>query len=1458
MNQQNQLKSFLARITAALVFILIACPSEVRADDSGYCGDPNVNDGKKVTWSYVESTHTLTISGSGAMADYSISNAPWYSDREDIQTVVINGGVTSIGETAFYACTSLSSVTIPSSVTSIRNNAFYGCTSLSSVTIPYNVTNIGGNAFMECSSLKKVYVLRDDPPTLGGAAFYNTSNDLKIWVPSETLDTYKSANKGWSYYMSIMDGFGGYCGDSSVNGGKDVIWNLTDDNTTLTITGTGAMADVYGMYGGMPWKDYIGSIQTVVIESGVTNIVYSAFSSCTSLSSITIPSTVTSIGNSAFNGCTSLSSITIPSSVTSIGEWVFSFCSSLSSIIVDDDNQNYMSDDGVLFNKAGTTLICCPGGKSGDYTIPSSVTSISDYAFQKCESLSSVSIPSSVTSISANAFEFCISLSSVTIPATVTSIEVNAFYGCTSLSSVIIPSNVTSIDDNAFYGCTSLKTVYVLRYANEDPKITTLGQWGVFSSTHDDLKIYVPIDGLSTYKSDANWSTYADKMKSFDGYCGDPNVNGGKDVIWNLTDEDNDGTKETLTISGTGAIMDYNSAVGGMPWKSKNDNIKTVVIEEGVTSIGYDAFMNCQSLLSVTIPSSVTSIGDDAFWFCTGLPSVTIPSSVTSIGKEAFWSCSSLTSVTIPSSVTSIGNKAFEGCLKLQDVHVLRDNSTSITTLGELVFNKTHADLVIWVPSMALDTYKAASNWSAYADKMKPFDGFCGDPNVNGGKNVIWSYNSSTKTLTISGSGAMDYYDGLVLVPWKNYQVDIKTVIIESGVTIIGAKAFENCVNLSSVTIPASVTSIGNSAFNGCTSLSSIIIPFNVTSIGNSAFSSCSNLKEVFVLRDYDPTEITTLGQLAFSDTPDDLIIWVSSGVTYDMYQNTDYWSSYANKIKAFGGYCGNFDENDGYNAIWYLTDEDNDDTKETLTIIGTGAMADYTGYYGPWHDNYYEIIQNVIIEEGITSIGESAFSDCTRLSSITIPSTVTSIGEYAFFGCESLSSITIPASVTSIGHYAFLYCSSLSSIIVDDDNQNYKSEDGVLFSKDGKTLICCPGGKSGDYTIPSSVTRIVYDAFYECKNLSSVTIPSSVTNIEEWAFAYCESLSSLTIPASVTSIGEAAFYGCSNLKTINVLRYDANANPKITTLGHTDLDNFKDTPDDMVILVPFEALDIYKAADGWKTCADKIIYQNGAISINKDNNGMHATLDDNYTGTAAINITSDIEVADVTLNRVFTTGVYSTIVLPFGVSTSNLSGIKSIAQFSGVEKDNNDVWTASMTELWNDESTSPVTLSAYTPYVVKMKKGTLSVTSNVTLKETEKPETTDGYWTFVGTLAPTALPIDGEYDYGFAGGSDGSVSIGDFVHLVSGASAKAFRAYLKYTGADTNWAKTRGSEPMPSRIQVQILKLNGQTTAIGTLDTRTGEISSDVWYSIDGRRLSGKPSSKGIYINNGRKVVVQ
>jgi len=192
----------------------------------------------------------------------------------------------------------------------------------------------------------------------------------------------------------------------------------------------------------------------------VTSIGGWAFSGCTSLTSITIPNSVTSIGEYAFYE-SGLTSVTIPNSVTSIGSAAFADCP-LTAINVDTANTAYSSQDGVLYNKAKTTLIQYPKGKTSvSFTIPNSVTSIGVGAFWNCTSLTSVTIPNSVTSIGLQAFSGCTSLASVTIPNSVTSIGNQAFSGCTSLASVTIPNSVTIIDNYAFSGCTSLTSVTI-------------------------------------------------------------------------------------------------------------------------------------------------------------------------------------------------------------------------------------------------------------------------------------------------------------------------------------------------------------------------------------------------------------------------------------------------------------------------------------------------------------------------------------------------------------------------------------------------------------------------------------------------------------------------------------------------------------------------------------------------------------------------------------------------------------------------------------------------------------------------------------------------------------------------------------------------------------------------------------------------------------------------------------
>lgn len=279
-----------------------------------------------------------------------------------------------------------------------------------------------------------------------------------------------------------------------------------DSEGTLTISGTGAMTD-YTYPNGLPWADYRNNVKRVVIGRGVTGIGEYAFYGCDSLMDVTIPDSVTVIGSCAFYSCDALVSVTIPGSVERIGNDAFEFCSvlahvtlgdgvvsigsyafrdcealeslnipasvtsigneafngnkSLTAISVAKANPAYTSQDGVLYNKAVTKLICCPAGKTGSLNIPYGVTDIAKYAFEVCGFLTDVTIPESMTSISQDAFCYCHSLTSVTIPTSVTSIGEYAFYSCYSLTGVTIPKSVTSIGNDAFGYCYSLTSVSI-------------------------------------------------------------------------------------------------------------------------------------------------------------------------------------------------------------------------------------------------------------------------------------------------------------------------------------------------------------------------------------------------------------------------------------------------------------------------------------------------------------------------------------------------------------------------------------------------------------------------------------------------------------------------------------------------------------------------------------------------------------------------------------------------------------------------------------------------------------------------------------------------------------------------------------------------------------------------------------------------------------------------------------
>ena len=322
-------------------------------------------------------------------------------------------------------------------------------------------------------------------------------------------------------------------------------------------------------------------------------------------------------------------------------------------------------------------------------------------------------------------------------------------------------------------------------------------------------------------------------------------------------------------------------------------------------------------------------------------------------------------------------------------------------------------------------------DFSAFADTLTT--GNCGD-------NVTYSFDESTGVLTISGPGDMNQWpedDS----PWCA-DTRIKTLIIDEGVTSIGDRAFQDCRNLSNVKLPNSLTLIYNDAFSNCTSLASVIIPDSVTSIGDDAFLGCISLKSI---------EIS--------------------------------------------------DNNKNYSSVDGVLFNKN---KSVLVIYPAGKT-----------DSVYSIPNSV------TSIGNSAFSECTNLSNITITDSVISIGDFAFSNSTSLRSVTIPDSVTIIGVSAFYDCKNLINVTLPD---SITSIDYSVFS-DCTSLT--------NITIPDSVTSIGDYAFEFCESLTNITIPDSVTSISDYAFEYCASLTSVTIGNSVTDIGYAAFSGCDNLKNI-------------------------------------------------------------------------------------------------------------------------------------------------------------------------------------------------------------------------------------------------------------------------------------------------------------------------------------
>ena len=667
--------------------------------DSGMCGD-------NLTWE-LDEEGTLTISGTGEMRGYSrevfngslITTAPWGKHAANLKAVVIESGVTAIGDYAFYNCSELTSVSLPEGVTTIGNYAFESCRSLTIMTIPENVISIGNGAFYNCSGLTSVSI-PEGVTTISERTFYNCSGLTSVSIPKGVTSI---GDYAFCLCVNLVDVFipedVAIIGYHAFESCKSLTSITIPEN--VTNIGNGAFQSCI-------------SLTNVEGLEGITSIGDYTFYCCDSMMNVSIPEGVTGIGNYAFSGCSSLTSITIPNSVTSISSYAFdSNSESLKDIYYSGTLDQWKS---LYKGSLGYTIIHADIGRGNFDGIR---WTLDEQGILWIEG--SGAIRDNNPAYNSFAWlNYRDKIQRIILADGITRIGLYDFMGCAKLTAVTLPTSLTYIGMYAFNGCTSLSDVYYQGM---------LSGWeavGIGNSGNESLSSAT----LHTFTASGTWGS----------------------LQWSISQEG------VLSVSGSGAMngFNYNSS---QAWNKYRTSINRIEISEGITSIGTFAFYSCHNLESILIPASLTTIASSNFytttlqdvyyqgsatqwadiviqsdnlaleratkhfiategiwgnlnWILTengelrisgtgpmpDLPGnfteawcnrkeqvvkIIIFDGVTSIGGMAFYGCKNLTEMSIPNTVTQIGSQAFEHCYSLTELEL----PDSVTAIYDYAFN---------------------------------------------------------------------------------------------------------------------------------------------------------------------------------------------------------------------------------------------------------------------------------------------------------------------------------------------------------------------------------------------------------------------------------------------------------------------------------------------------------------------------------------------------------------------------------------------------------------------------------------------------------------------------------------------------------------------------------------------------------------------------------------------------
>jgi len=989
-------------------------------------------------------------------------------------------GIVYIGKSAFEG-SGITSVSIPDSVTTIEESAFRGCTALKSVTLPDSLTTISDYAFYECSALEAVEFLRN-VKTIGKYAFKGCTSLTSLRVGSYIKSVGEAAFKDCTSIKTlIIDKYSSWS-NSDIYFGKSVFEGCTALES-VEISDSGLIT-----YGEAAFKNCT-SLKSFRHVRTYNYVPAEMFYGCTSLEEIEFSDNLSEIRNNAFYSCTSLGSVTVGESLQKIQDNAFYGCRSLGEFVylgVSGDWQGITKSanwrDGALFTDVkcsdktiGVNDPLNHNGAPGLVHVmnadgnSATLTDLGKWWFSNGAKFADTYNGVPVTHIAPDVFKGRVNVvQKITLPQSLVEICEGQFIYCNRLSSVTIPATVKEIGADAFRGCLELETV-TFKGTRDQWKQIKLGEnWNIgcnfttVTCSDGTLTVDVPAeanDGTPGLYYGISNDGYA-YLRAMDQNCTETEI------------------RIATEYRGYKVTRIYERAL------QYNTQIKSVIIPEGITSIGDYSFYGCSSLKSVKLPKSLLSIGEYAFAACPEFKSISLPDGLTTLIGNAFYG-TPIKELYIPKNVTDIG---WIECETLATIEIHPDNPRyrfvgncyidketktllqvfgkptfptdgSIETFGEGVLwgNEEITELIIpegvthlWnnaigdnpnlkklhIPSTLVEIYSPIESYFDLRN-LEKITVAAGNERYYAKDNCLIEKDTGLLMIVnkygkIPTDGSIKSIGEGAFAAFK----DLKSIVIPEGVVSIEAGAFSGCSSLESVSFPESLESIGSYAFGGCTSLKKIDIGDNVKHFGTEVFAGCTALEEVSL-----PKEVEYWTWGIFDSCTSLKRIVVPYGVKdFDIRRCTSLTEVVLPETVTHAAFNGC--------------------TSLRTVILPESMRSMYDMFFGCTG------LEEIVLPAGLTVIYSEAFYDCTSLKKITIEGDITEIGTEAFRNCISLETITLPASVKSIRSEAFKGCTALREIVFEGSKAEWaKISKGANWDTDTALAVirCSDGNITAD-----------------------------------------------------------------------------------------------------------------------------------------------------------------------------------------------------------------------------------------------------------------------------------------------------------------------------------------------------------------------------------------------------------